>query len=144
MVNKIVIEELERFNELGLIVNKNFSNVYKLNDIIDSQYDDVYGYYINSKLVGFIHISKLYETMDIVNVVVDSEYRKQGIATKLIDYVINLYGDVENIMLEVNENNIGAISLYKKSGFEIINKRNNYYGSDAALIMKRVVENERC
>ena len=33
MVNKIVIEELERFNELGLIVNKNFSNVYKLNDI---------------------------------------------------------------------------------------------------------------
>ena len=152
MVNKIVIEELERFNELGLIVNKNFSNVYKLNDIIDSQYDDVYGYYINSKLVGFIHISKLYETMDIVNVVVDSEYRKQGIATKLIDYVINLYGDVENIMLEVNEKNIeainlyniGAISLYKKSGFEIINKRNNYYGSDAALIMKRVVENERC
>lgn len=144
MVNKIVIEELERFNELGLIVNKNFSNVYKLNDIIDSQYDDVYGYYVDSTLIGFIHISKLYETMDIVNVVVDNEYRKQGIATKLIDYVIKLYDDVENIMLEVNENNIAAISLYKKNGFEIINKRNNYYGSDAALIMKRVVENERC
>ena len=144
MVNKIVIEELERFNELGLIVNKNFSNVYKLNDIIDSQYDDVYGYYVDSILIGFIHISKLYETMDIVNVVVDNEYRKQGIATKLIDYVIKLYDDVENIMLEVNENNIAAISLYKKNGFEIINKRNNYYGSDAALIMKRVVENERC
>lgn len=144
MVSKIVIEELERFNELGLIVNKNFSNVYKLNDIIDSQYDDVYGYYVDSILIGFIHISKLYETMDIVNVVVDNEYRKQGIATKLIDYVIKLYDDVENIMLEVNENNIAAISLYKKNGFEIINKRNNYYGSDAALIMKRVVENERC
>ena len=144
MVNKIVIEELERFNELGLIVNKNFSNVYKLNDIIDSQYDDVYGYYVDSTLIGFIHISKLYETMDIVNVVVDNEYRKQGIATKLIDYVIKLYDDVENIMLEVNENNIAAISLYKKNRFEIINKRNNYYGSDAALIMKRVVENERC
>ena len=144
MVSKIVIEELERFNELGLIVNKNFSNVYKLNDIIDSQYDDVYGYYVDSTLIGFIHISKLYETMDIVNVVVDNEYRKQGIATKLIDYVIKLYDDVENIMLEVNENNIAAISLYKKNGFEIINKRNNYYGSDSALIMKRVVENERC
>ena len=144
MVSKIVIEELKRFNELGLIVNKNFSNVYKLNDIIDSQYDDVYGYYVDSILIGFIHISKLYETMDIVNVVVDNEYRKQGIATKLIDYVIKLYDDVENIMLEVNENNIAAISLYKKNGFEIINKRNNYYGSDAALIMKRVVENERC
>lgn len=144
MVNKITVEELERFNELGFQVNNNFSNVFNLKDIIESQYDDVYGYYIDNKLVGFIHITKLYETMDIVNVVVDGDYRKQGIATKLIDYVIGLFNDVENVMLEVNENNIAAISLYKKSKFEVISKRNNYYGSDAALIMKRVVENERC
>ncbi len=143
MVNKINIEELERFNELGYLVNNNFSNLYKLKDIIDSQFDDVYGYYVDAKLVGFIHISKLYETVDIVNVVVDKEYRKQGIATKLIDYIIDLFNDVENIMLEVNEHNISAIGLYEKCGFEVINKRNNYYGSDAALIMKRVVENER-
>ena len=82
--------------------------------------------------------------MDIVNIVVDREVRKQGIATKLINYVIDLFDDIDNVMLEVNENNIPAISLYKKNKFEIINKRNNYYGSDAALIMKRVVENERC
>ena len=144
MVNKITVEELEKFNELGFQVNNNFSNVFNLKDIIESQYDDVYGYYIDNKLVGFIHITKLYETMDIVNVVVDGDYRKQGIATKLIDYVIGLFNDVENVMLEVNENNIAAISLYKKSKFEVISKRNNYYGSDAALIMKRVVENERC
>ena len=144
MVNKITVEELERFNELGFQVNNNFSNVFNLKDIIESQYDDVYGYYIDNKLVGFIHITKLYETIDIVNVVVDGDYRKQGIATKLIDYVIGLFNDVENVMLEVNENNIAAISLYKKSKFEVISKRNNYYGSDAALIMKRVVENERC
>lgn len=144
MVNKINIEELERFNELGYLVNNNFSNLYKLKDIIESQFDDVYGYYVDAKLVGFIHISKLYETVDIVNVVVDKEYRKQGIATKLIDYIIDLFNDVENIMLEVNEHNISAIGLYEKCGFEVINKRNNYYGSDAALIMKRVVENERC
>ena len=41
------------------------------------------------------------------------------------------------------ENNNKAIFLYKKCGFEVINKRNNYYGSEAALIMKRVVDNER-
>ena len=143
MVNRISIEELERFNQLGLLVNNNFSNVFNLKDIIESQYDDIYGYYKDNKLVGFIHITKLYETMDIVNVVVDSDFRKQGIATKLIDYVIKLFDDIENVMLEVNENNIAAISLYQKNKFEVINKRNNYYGSDAALIMKRVVENER-
>ena len=144
MVNKIVIEDLERFNELGFLVNNNFSNVYKLEEIIKSQYDYVYGYYIEDKLVGFIHISKLYETVDIVNIVVDNNYRKQGIATKLINYILKLFDDVNNIMLEVNESNVSAIALYKKNNFEIISKRNNYYGSDAALIMKRVVEDERC
>lgn len=144
MVNKIKIEELERFNELGFKVNNNFSNLYDLNKIIDYQYDDVYGYYVDDKLVAFVHIAKLYETMDIVNIVVDEEYRKQGIATKLINYVINLFDDIDSVMLEVNENNVTAISLYEKNKFEVISKRNNYYGSDAALIMKRVVKNERC
>ena len=144
MVNKITINDIERFNELGVLVNNNFSKVYNLNQILDSQYDDVYGYYIDNMLVGFLHITKLYETMDIVNIVVDIEFRKMGIATKLINHVISLFDDIEQVMLEVNENNSSAISLYKKNKFEIISKRNNYYGSDAALIMKRVVDNERC
>ena len=144
MVDKISLEYLDAFNKLGLQVNSNFSNLYDLSNIIESQYDYVYGYYLDDKLVGFIHVTKLYETMDIVNIVVDREVRKQGIATKLINYVIDLFDDIDNVMLEVNENNIPAISLYKKNNFKIINKRNNYYGSDAALIMKRVVENERC
>ena len=36
MVNKITVEELERFNELGFQVNNNFSNVFNLKDIIES------------------------------------------------------------------------------------------------------------
>jgi ribosomal protein S18 acetylase RimI-like enzyme len=144
MVNKISINDLERFNDLGFLVNSNFSNVFKLNDILESKYDGVYGYYEDDNLVGFIHVNKLYETMDIVNIVVDNMYRKKGIATKLIDYVINLYNDVDNIMLEVNENNKAAIALYEKNKFEVISKRNNYYGTDSALIMKRVINNERC
>lgn len=144
MVNKIRIEDLAKFNELGLLVNNNFINVYKLNEILDSKYDYLFGYYVNDILVGFIHVTKLYETMDIVNIVVDFAYRNKGIASILISYVFGLFNDVQNIMLEVNEKNIAAISLYKKNNFVIINKRNNYYGSDAALIMKRVVENERC
>lgn len=144
MVDKVSIDDLERFNELGLLVNSNFINVYNLVDILNSLYDDVYGYYLDEKLVGFIHITKLYETMDIVNIVVDDDYRKQGIATELINYVVDLYDDVMSIMLEVNENNIVATSLYKKNGFKIINKRDNYYGSDNALVMKRDVGNERC
>ena len=144
MISKIGLHELERFNELGLMINKNFSNVYILSDIIKSNFDEVYGFYQDDRLIGFIHILRMYETLDIVNVVVDTEYRNRGVGSALLNYVIGLYEDVNSIMLEVNVNNTAAVSLYEKCGFEVINRRNNYYGSDAALIMKRVVENERC
>lgn len=144
MVSNVLIDDLKRFNELGSVINSNFSNLFNLKALIDSSYDYVYGYYDENDLVGFIHITKLYETMDIVNIVVEEKFRNRGIGNLLIDYVIKLFDDIEFIMLEVNENNNAAISLYEKNGFKIINKRNDYYGADAALIMKRVVDNERC
>lgn len=133
------MDSLKEFNELGLLVNSNFFNIYKLEDILSNEYDYLYGYYLDVKLVAFIHVNKLYEVMDIVNVVVNPSYRKKGIATKLIDYAISQFDDLKSIMLEVNENNSNAISLYNKNNFKVINKRNNYYGSEAALIMKRDV-----
>lgn len=139
MINNINIDSLKEFNELGLLVNSNFLNIYKLEDILSNEYDYLYGYYLDDKLVAFIHVNKLYEVMDIVNVVVNPSYRKKGIATKLIDYAISQFDDLKSIMLEVNENNSNAISLYNKNSFKVINKRNNYYGSEAALIMKRDV-----
>lgn len=139
MINKIEIKDFDRFNELGLIVNKNFVNVYDLNKLLESEYDFIYGYYINNILVGFIHINKLYENMDIVNIVVDPDYRRRGIASSLLNYVISLFSDVSSIILEVNENNYSAIKLYEKQQFKVINKRLNYYGNDSALIMKRDV-----
>lgn len=139
MINNINIDSLKEFNELGLLVNSNFLNIYKLEDILSNEYDYLYGYYLDDKLVAFIHVNKLYELMDIVNVVVNPSYRKRGIATKLIEYAISQFDDLKSIMLEVNENNSNAISLYNKNNFKVINKRNNYYGSEAALIMKRDV-----
>ena len=71
MINKVVLSDLERFNELGSLVNSKFANLFNLESLLASKYDYVYGYYDNDKLVGFIHINKLYENMDIVNIVVD-------------------------------------------------------------------------
>ena len=139
MINKIEIKDKERFNELGLIVNKNFAKLFQIEELINSSYDSLFGYYENELLVGFIHINKMYETIDIVNIVVDEKYRHQGIATQLIKYVLNNFNDVEKLMLEVNEKNKVAISLYKKNGFKEINRRPKFYGSDTAIIMERDV-----
>ena len=139
MINDIKLKDKERFNELGLIVNKNFAKLFQIEELINSSYDSLLGYYNNELLVGFIHINKMYETIDIVNIVVDEQYRRQGIATSLIKYVLNTYNDVEKVMLEVNEHNKNAINLYLKNGFKEINRRPKYYGSDTAIIMERDV-----
>lgn len=139
MINNIELKDKERFNELGLIVNKNFAKLFQIEELINSSYDSLFGYYENELLVGFIHINKMYETIDIVNIVVDEKYRHQGIATRLIKYVLNNFADVEKLMLEVNENNKVAVNLYLKNGFKEINRRPKYYGSDTAIIMERDV-----
>jgi len=57
-------------------------------------------------------------------------YRKLGLGTKLLDYVL-LYcskrSDIEDVYLHVQVNNDQAISFYKRFGFEIIDTIENYY-----------------
>ena len=137
MINKVNINELEQFNKIGLQVNNNFTNLFDLKYIVESNNEDVFGFYENNLLVVFIHVLRTFECLEIINVVVDINYRKKSIATRLIDYVMNYYEGLEYLLLEVNENNISAINLYKKLGFETINIRKKYYGNDDALIMKR-------
>ncbi len=139
MIRKINIDDLITFNNIGVQVNDNFLALFNLKDIINSDYEYVFGYYIGNKLVGFIHISKLYENMDIINIVVDASYRRQGIGSKLLNFIISLFDDCKTILLEVNENNKDAIDLYKRNNFKVINIRTKYYGNDNALIMKRDV-----
>lgn len=144
MISNLSMNDLDRFNTLGLLVNPNFTNVFNLSDILNSKYDKVFGYYDNSYLVGFIHVSCLYDTMDVVNIVVANSYRRKGIGNKLLNYAINYFKNISSIMLEVNEKNSNAINLYEKNGFKVINRRKKYYGSDDALVMKRDVSYERC
>lgn len=139
MIKNVSLDDLEYFNKLGLQVNDNFINLFNLEDIILSEYEYLFGYYLDNKLVGFIHLTKSFEIVDIINVVVDSNYRRRGIANELIKYCMNYFADVVSFMLEVNVNNVSAISLYEKNNFKVIHKREKYYGNDDALIMKRDV-----
>jgi len=144
MINKVVFSDLERFNELGRLVNDNFANLFNFSSLMASKTDGIYGYYEDDNLLGFIHISKAYETLDIVNIVVDINNRNKGIGKKLVDYVCTLYDDIDNVMLEVRESNKYALRLYEKCGFEEINRRKKYYGKEDAIIMKKVISNEGC
>lgn len=65
---------------------------------------------------------------------VSKNYQGQGIGKKLLEYILN--NTDKNISLEVNTNNLIAISLYQNLGFEINKQINNYYeNGDAAYKM---------
>lgn len=139
MIKGLSIDDETIYNNLGLIINSNFINLYKLDHILNNHFDFIYGYYDKNELVGFIHVTKLYENMDINNIVVSEKYRNKGIATALINFAISKFNDLKNVFLEVNDKNINAVNLYKKLGFKVIDVRMRYYGVDDALIMQKEV-----
>lgn len=93
------------------------------------------------KLIGYCGIQTVAGEGNITNVAVLPEYRKQGIATRLIEEMIS-YGNaikLDFITLEVRESNTNAIKLYEKFGFEKVGARKNYYSDnkETALLMTK-------
>ena len=77
----------------------------------------------------------------VMNVAVSPSYRRRGIANGLMESLTERAVDnkCENITLEVAEDNISAISLYKKCGFTCVGRRKGFYnGTDALLMEKKI------
>ncbi len=102
-----------------------------------SETDSVYNYLENEKILGYLEIRLVDGVLDIMNLFVNEENRRHGIATALMNEVIDKE-DYNRIMLEVNENNNEALRLYSKLGFKEISLRERYYGEDTAIIMEKV------
>lgn len=102
-----------------------------------SSTDAIYNYMDDEKVLGYLEFRLVDGVLDIMNLFVNEENRREGIATKLMNEMINKE-DYTRIMLEVNENNNEAIRLYNKLGFKEISFRDRYYGEDTAIIMEKV------
>lgn len=77
-------------------------------------------YVIDNIITGFL----LYSSNIINYICVDPEYRKRGIATSLINKIKH---KKDKLTLYVRISNINAISLYRKMGFTIKCKKDDYY-----------------
>ena len=69
------------------------------------------------------------DTADILNIGIDSDFKRQGYGTGLLNHLIEELKkkDIGEILLEVRVGNKSAIQFYKKQGFEEISVRKNYY-----------------
>lgn len=139
MIRKLLKKDFDKVYELGLKLHPNYKIINDLEEIINNDLNYFYVYEIDGKVVGFIHYTKLYNSVDLVDIIVRKEYRNQKIGSTLIDYMITNLSADDKIYLEVNTNNKKAINLYQKFGFKVINIRKNYYGLDDAYVMERVI-----
>ncbi len=83
-------------------------------------------------------ILAIVDEINIMNIVVKKGMRKLGIGSSLLDFIIDYAKEhsYSSITLEVNENNIPAINLYKKYNFKQVGIRKKYYNNtDNAILM---------
>ena len=96
-----------------------------------------------SKVVGYIGSQSVLGEADMMNLAVAPEYRRAGVANRLvIELIKKLREDgVHCLTLEVRISNLSAISLYHKLGFTQVGRRPNYYHNpkEDALIMRKML-----
>jgi ribosomal-protein-alanine N-acetyltransferase len=97
------------------------------------------GAFDGDRLAGYLIISRYVDAWHVMNVAVDPDYRRRGIATTLLARLFERTADDERrgYTLEVRVSNAGAIRLYEQLGFEPRGIRRGYYtdNREDALIM---------
>ncbi|MBL7663996.1 MAG: ribosomal protein S18-alanine N-acetyltransferase [Bacteriovoracaceae bacterium] len=95
------------------------------------------------KLVGFILGSADPDNFHLLKIVVEKNYRRQGLAQKLFDFLIQWQQKEgkKNINLEVRNSNASAIHFYQKNQFLTLHTQAKFYSSgETALIMQRKLD----
>lgn len=130
MIREITDNDREKIYE---IIKKEFKNNY----LKDNPFTKWYIYELNNEIVGFINIDIIYEKAEIEYIYVVKKWRKNKIATKLLEKAEKdlINKKVSTITLEVNVNNFSAIKFYEKNEYKKINIRKHYYGNDDAYLM---------
>lgn len=142
-----------------LINEMTLSHLLQIKDILSIEFDNFWTYTIfenelknpNSKyfvalldneIVGFAGIWKAVDDIHITNIVTKITKRHMGIASKLLENLINIAKNEKlHLTLEVKQSNINAIKLYEKYNFKKVGLRKNYYGQNENAIIMTLIFN---
>ena len=118
------IDDFNYFKKIGWNI-KNFESQFsKVNNYS-------LGYYKSNNLVGILIGDKIKNhkdyNLELHILFVSKDQRRKQIATKLLNYVETNEIKFSQIFIEVAEDNLDAISFYKKNNFVFLNFRHNYY-----------------
>ena len=142
-VKQATIHDLNAIEKIELNLERRILSSATLSSTLN---ENMYYYFIakiNDTVVGYLSAELLVDHFDLLAIAVDKKFRRQNVATNLLNKLFNLCGELKitDIFLEVRQNNLSAISFYEKVGFEKISIRKNYYTdtNEDAYIYKKMV-----
>lgn len=94
-------------------------------------------------IAGHAIISVLFEDAELQRIAVSPQYRRLGLGRELLLAVVAMSKaeGAERILLEVREENHGAIELYLAEGFIEIDRRERYYHDGATgVVFERTLD----
>ena len=90
-------------------------------------------------IVGYASLRYVGAEGDVNTVAVARDQQGKGVGRQLMNWLYESAKDhgVKHLFLEVRSDNDIAIAMYTKDGFDRIDKRKNYYGTDIDAIVMR-------
>lgn len=92
------------------------------------------------RLLAYLICSRYGDDWHLMNIAVDPDARRRGIATALLQELFVRAGGDTGYTLEVRTSNAAAIRLYERFGFRAAGMRRRYYqdtGEDALIMWRR-------
>lgn len=84
--------------------------------------------WIDKKFAGYLEVVEYEGYLSIAEIQLKKEYQSGGIGTKLIKQVIKKATNLgKNVHLGCFKENLGALNLYKRLGFEVIETTESHY-----------------
>lgn len=98
-----------------------------------------FGLLRGEKLLAYVSVYHACEEMEIVNLAVAPDCRRQGLGKRILAILLQAASKmgIEKVALEARCTNYPALSLYRQAGFTIVGKRKKYYpdtGEDALVL----------
>ena len=133
MMGLVIIEMAsEHVSALAQIEKQCFSTPWSENALAEEIENPNARFFValcGEQVAGYIGAHNIVGEVYITNVAVAPDYRWQGVATQLIERLVEISRaeKAEFITLEVRENNTSAQELYEKQGFGVVGKRKAFY-----------------
>ncbi len=101
---------------------------------------------VDGEVVGHAAASIVADIAELQRIAVDPDHRRTGLATGLLDAVVELARaeHADRLLLEVREDNRGALSFYAAAGFVEIDRRRRYYRDGATAVVLRKALGRGC